>query len=71
MVHFIKLHHYSEDVENQDLILINPDNIAYIKSRDDGSSYIVFCCSAAKEYQYQYLSVMESLEEIEAIIKRS
>lgn len=69
MVHFIKLHTHVKREINQMSILVNPDNISYIKPLKDGGSHIIFCCS--DNQNYQGVSVIESLEEIISIIKAS
>jgi len=71
MVHLIKLHEQAPHQKYGDTILINPDNISFIRPDDNGGSYIIFCCYGGQHSCFQALSVSESLEEILAIIKKS
>lgn len=71
MVHMVKLHLHARNEKDCTLILVNPENISYITPIEDGGSFIHFCCSASKEHQYQGIAVVESLMEIEALIKKA
>ena len=69
MVHLIKLHNRAEEEIDRNPVLVNPDNISYIRPMDDGGSHIIFCCAESSHYQGIY--VEESLDEIISLIKVS
>lgn len=71
MVHLIKLHEQASHQPYGDTILVNPDNISYIKPDKKGGSDIIFCCCGIQNSHYQAISVSETLEEILAIIRQS
>jgi len=70
MVHLIRLHRHSKDKDDRVMLLVNPDNISFISPLDDGGSCIHFCCSTQGQH-FQVITVMESLYEIESLIKKS
>lgn len=70
MVHFIRLHRYSKDKEDRVVILVNPDNISYVTPLDDIGSCVHFC-SGGHNQPIQAITVMESLIEIESLIRKS
>lgn len=67
MVHLLKLHYLASD--DKEVILVNPDNISYITSIENGGSHIFFC-SSIKEGYSQGISVTETLDEILSLIKK-
>lgn len=69
MVHLIRLHNHADDEADRIPILVNPDNISYIRPMENGGCHIIFCCAEASHYQGLY--VIESLDEIISLIKVS
>lgn len=63
MVHLLQLHSLARNINERNVILVNPDNISYISSIKDGGSHIHFCC-ALKDGYSQGISVVENLDEI-------
>lgn len=71
MVHFIRLHNYARSEKDRDEILVNPENISYISPMKEEGSYIHFCSYGGREHLSLGISVMESLAEIEELVKHS
>lgn len=70
MVHLIHLHRHSKNEEGRISLLVNPENISYITPLDDGGSCIYFCTGNQAQH-FQVITVMETLSEIESLIKKS
>lgn len=71
MVHLIAVHIQLDKKRGGERCLVNPENISYIRPMTDGGSYICFCCFNHQNNIYQGLHVMESLDEILNLIKKS